>query len=524
VSTETKTAEPRGPRVIAIAYGLACHLLFGLGVGSMIAAMFFGMSRSLGRVPPPLSYFANALLLGQFPIVHSLLLMPFGARLLRRLAPRSIASPLATTSYALIASIQVLLLFTLWTPSGTIWWVAEGPVHWLTVALYAIAWLLLLKAIWDAGIALQTGFLGWWAVAHDQMPKFPAMPTTGLFRLVRQPIYVAFALTLWTVPVWTPDQLTIAIVLTSYCLIGPLLKEKRFRQRFGTAFENYAQRVPYWLPWPRPLPVRNDLSIYDAPRDWWDGKIRWVRTLHNLVPARLEFFDKSIQDWHSRVVLDLGAGGGFMAEALALRGATVSGVDPSEKAVHAAKSHAIATGLTIEYRVGVGESLPFPPSAFDIVVCVDVLEHVTDLDAVIHEVRRVLRPNGVFLFDTINRTRIASLVVVTLAETVVRLLPRGTHDPRLFIRPEELHQKLVSAGFQVEPFVGLGPRGINRKLDVTFGTLPTLAVQYMGVARLRDDQGSDPTAWHKKLQPPSEIRNRRRHRSRFFLTTPAAFE
>ena len=219
MSIESKAAEPRGQRAIAIAYGLACHLLFGLGVGAMIAAMFFGMGRSLGRVPTPLSHFANALLLAQFPIAHSLLLMPIGARLLRGLAPRSVASSLATTSYAFIASVQVLLLFTLWTPSGTIWWVADGPVLWLMVALYTVAWLMLLKAIWDAGIALQTGFLGWWAVARDRKPKFPAMPTTGLFRLVRQPIYVAFALTLWTVPVWTPDQLTVAIVLTGYCLI-----------------------------------------------------------------------------------------------------------------------------------------------------------------------------------------------------------------------------------------------------------------------------------------------------------------
>ena len=78
------------------------------------------------------------------------------------------------------------------------------------------------------------------------------MPRTGLFRIVRQPIYVSFALTVWTVPVWTPDQLTVALVLTAYCVAGPLLKERRFHRRFGPEFEAYAGRVPYWLPWPRP--------------------------------------------------------------------------------------------------------------------------------------------------------------------------------------------------------------------------------------------------------------------------------
>jgi protein-S-isoprenylcysteine O-methyltransferase Ste14 len=87
---------------------------------------------------------------------------------------------------------------------------------------------------------LQTGFLGWWAVANDRAPVFPPMPTTGLFRIVRQPIYVTFALTLWTVPTWTPDQFTVALVLTSYCVAGPLLKEKRFRRRFGQDFVTYA--------------------------------------------------------------------------------------------------------------------------------------------------------------------------------------------------------------------------------------------------------------------------------------------
>ena len=77
------------------------------------------------------------------------------------------------------------------------------------------------------------------------------MPVTGLFRLTRQPIYVSFALTLWTVPTWTPDQLAVAMTLTAYCLLAPLLKEQRYRRIYGQAFISYSQTVPYWLPFPR---------------------------------------------------------------------------------------------------------------------------------------------------------------------------------------------------------------------------------------------------------------------------------
>ncbi len=204
----------------------------------------------------------------------------FGMRTLKRLAPMSIGVRMATTTYVILASVQVLSLFVLWTPSGIVWWRADGIVLWLLTGFYTVAWLLLLKAISDAGLALQTGFLGWWSIASDRPPVFPPMPTKGLFRVVRQPIYVAFTLTLWTVPTWTPDQLAVAFVLTAYCLIGPLFKERRFRRRFGRAFAAYARQVPYWLPSRRSI-KRNDLSIYDVSTDWWDGKTRWLRTLQN---------------------------------------------------------------------------------------------------------------------------------------------------------------------------------------------------------------------------------------------------
>ena len=231
--------------------------------------------------------------------------------------------------------------------------------------------------------------------------------------------------------------------------------------------------------------MRNDLTIYDRVADsWWSDDIRWVRTMKNLVPGRLAWFDRQI-DWLDCCVLDLGGAGGFMAEALAARGARVTGIDPASDAFNAARAraHARALGLRIGYDVGVGEALPCEDASIDAVVCVDVLEHVTDLSRVIAEVARVLRPGGLFLFDTINRNPLARLATITLAEDLLRLLPRGTHDPAMFIKPAELRAAMQGQGLVPGSFTGLGPRGVNRRLDLTFGPLPLTATLYMGTAR-----------------------------------------
>jgi 2-polyprenyl-6-hydroxyphenyl methylase/3-demethylubiquinone-9 3-methyltransferase len=229
--------------------------------------------------------------------------------------------------------------------------------------------------------------------------------------------------------------------------------------------------------------MRNDLTIYDkVADDWWSDEIRWVRTLKNLVPGRLAWMDRQI-DWTGRDVLDLGCAGGFMAEALDDRGAAVTGIDPAANAIAAARSHAEQAGRSIRYDVGVGEDLPYEDARFDAVVCVDVLEHVQDLAQVLAEVTRCLRPDGVFLFDTINRNMLARLATITVAEDILRLLPKGTHDPSMFIKPAELRAAMDKAGLEPGRFTGLGPRGVNRRLDLTFGPLPLTAILYMGTAR-----------------------------------------
>ena len=241
-----------GRIALALGWGLATHLAFAGAGLAMVSAMFFGLSESLGRVPQPWAWAANLLLVAQFPLAHSLLLTRTGGRILSRFVPGPHGAVLASTTYAFIASLQLIALFVFWTPSGVVWWRAEGWVFALVCAAYAAAWLMLMKASFDAGLEVQSGALGWLSLMGSLPVRFPDMPVLGLFRIIRQPIYAAFALTLWTVPVWTPDQLCLAAAFTLYCVLAPRLKERRFRQRYGARFEAYRQRVPYFLPrWTR---------------------------------------------------------------------------------------------------------------------------------------------------------------------------------------------------------------------------------------------------------------------------------
>ena len=226
--------------------------------------------------------------------------------------------------------------------------------------------------------------------------------------------------------------------------------------------------------------LNNQDTFDDALDEWWSRRHRWLRRLHDLVPARFRFFDGVVKDWRGKMVLDIGCGGGYMAEALAKRGAFVTGIDSSPSAVEAARRHALAQGLRIDYRVGDEARLPLPDESMDCIVVVDVLEH-QDPDPVLDEIRRVLKRDGVLLFDTINRTWLSKLIFAMLGRNILRL-GRGTHDPSRFIRPEELAAKLRARGFVPARTCGLGPRGVNGRGDAVFGPLRTLSLQYLGFA------------------------------------------
>ncbi len=214
----------------------------------MVVGLFDGMRHGLGTLDGPRAVAANLLLLLQFPLLHSFLLTRRGRAVLAAMAPSGLGKDLAPTTYALIGSLQLCATFLCWSPSGTVWWEPHGVAFGVFVALTALAWLFLLRALWDGCLGLQTGAIGWLAVLRGRRVTYPAMPEQGLFRHCRQPIYLGFALTLWTGPVWTPDHLSVALAWTTYCVLGPRRKEQRFAQHYGAAFSSYRERVPYLIP------------------------------------------------------------------------------------------------------------------------------------------------------------------------------------------------------------------------------------------------------------------------------------
>lgn len=241
------TTHSRKP-ALALAYGVACHGAFAVAIALMVVNLHSGMLLGRGPFHGPGAWLANTALLLQFPLLHSFLLTRTGRAVLRRLAPPGVADALAPTTYALTAAVQLLLAFALWSPSGIVWWRPEGVMYVAWLLLFAAAWGFLLKALADGGLGLQTGWIGWTAVLRGRRPDYGPMRDRGLFQRCRQPIYLGFALTLWTGPVWTPDHLLVALVWSAYCLIGPLHKERRHARIYGEHFADYRRRVPYMMP------------------------------------------------------------------------------------------------------------------------------------------------------------------------------------------------------------------------------------------------------------------------------------
>ncbi len=233
---------------IGIVYGLVCHGGFAIAIGALIAGLYSGMRLGCGTLHGPAAVVANGLLLLQFPLLHSGLLSTRGRRVLVRLAPPGLGMTLAPTTFAIVGAVQIAATFLLWSPTGLDILEPSGAVHALLVGAFAASFVFLMKALLDAGLGLQTGWIGWTALVRGRRPVYPEMPTKGLFQRCRQPIYLGFALVLWTAPTWTVDHLAIAVVWSMYCVLGPLLKEERFLSLYRQEFAAYRQRVPYLVP------------------------------------------------------------------------------------------------------------------------------------------------------------------------------------------------------------------------------------------------------------------------------------
>jgi 2-polyprenyl-6-hydroxyphenyl methylase/3-demethylubiquinone-9 3-methyltransferase len=193
----------------------------------------------------------------------------------------------------------------------------------------------------------------------------------------------------------------------------------------------------------------------DLAHQWWDPTSEF-RPLHEINPLRLDWIN-SQAPLAGKNIVDVGCGGGILSESMARRGAKVTGIDLSEKALKVADLHSLETGVQVRYELIAAEALAErEPGAFDIVTCMEMLEHVPDPAAIVAACAKLVKPGGRVFFSTINRNPKAYLHAVIGAEYILRLLPKGTHDYAKFITPAELSQFARNAGLQIDALKGMG--------------------------------------------------------------------
>jgi 2-polyprenyl-6-hydroxyphenyl methylase/3-demethylubiquinone-9 3-methyltransferase len=194
---------------------------------------------------------------------------------------------------------------------------------------------------------------------------------------------------------------------------------------------------------------------------WWDPHSEF-RPLHQINPLRLDYIDRHA-GLEGKRVLDVGCGGGILAEAMAQRGARVTGIDMGEAPLAVARLHLLESGLDIDYRRVPAETLAQEePEGFDVVTCMEVLEHVPDPASTIRACATLVKPGGHVFFATINRNPKAYLLAIIGAEYVLRLLPRGTHDYAKLIRPGELGEWARKAGLEAREVIGMTYNPLTR--------------------------------------------------------------
>ncbi len=212
------------------------------------------------------------------------------------------------------------------------------------------------------------------------------------------------------------------------------------------------------------MPVDNEL-YNRLSNTWWDENEALGILRSWLGPVRFGYFQKILIeerkiDPQDKTVLDVGCGGGLLTEEFARLKCRVTGIDPSADSLAVARQHAEQSGLDVTYQAGVGEHLPCADAAFDIVVCCDVLEHVHSIDDVIKEIARVLKPGGIFFYDTINRNLFTWLVHIKIMQEweMTCFMPANLHNWQMFVKPSELIACLQTYHLHNQDIKGMSPR------------------------------------------------------------------
>jgi 2-polyprenyl-6-hydroxyphenyl methylase/3-demethylubiquinone-9 3-methyltransferase len=218
---------------------------------------------------------------------------------------------------------------------------------------------------------------------------------------------------------------------------------------------------------------QREIDNFAALSDQWWDPAGPMAPLHAFTPIRIDYILANIERFWpvaaraeaSRAqpltglrILDIGCGGGLLAEPMARLGGSVTGTDITEAAITAAALHASQNGLDIEYQCCTAETLASSGARFDVIYASEVIEHVADRALFIEAIARMLQPQGVVIITTINRSLPALLLAKFALEYIVRLVPAGTHDPRKFVRPAELRAEFAAAGIMLDDITGLAPR------------------------------------------------------------------
>lgn len=217
---------------------------------------------------------------------------------------------------------------------------------------------------------------------------------------------------------------------------------------------------------------------------WWDPESTMFGPLHKLNPLRLDWIETVVGGLGGKTVVDVGCGGGILSEAMASRGAEVLGIDLGDKQLGVAKLHKLESGTTARYRLIAAEALAAEaPAAFDVVTCMELLEHVPDPASTIAACSTMVKPGGSVVISTINRNPKAYLMAIVGAEYVLGLLPRGTHDYAKFLTPSELSAHARRGGLDTVELAGIGYNPLSR----TFRLMRDTSVNYLVALRRRID-------------------------------------
>ncbi len=223
-----------------------------------------------------------------------------------------------------------------------------------------------------------------------------------------------------------------------------------------------------------------EVAKFDAlASSWWDRNSEF-KTLHDINPLRLQYIEKHCQGLANKSVLDIGCGGGILAESMAQRGATVTGIDLAPAPLEVARLHGLETGIKVEYQQIAAEALASQrPGEWDCVTCMEMLEHVPDPAAIIRACAEMVKPSGYVFLSTLNRNPKSYLQSIVGAEYILGMLPRGTHDYAKFIRPSEIGRWLRAVDLELVDMTGLSYNPISKHYSLN----SVIDVNYLIVAQ-----------------------------------------